>query len=76
MHFCVPVVAMPVGDLPRLIQQFGGWSALTTSAEEFADALKRAVSCDEAPDDSDAASPFDISKIAATFASRHLGHRP
>jgi len=43
MHFCVPVVAMPVGDLPRLLQHGFGVVAKSVEATSFSDAITKSI---------------------------------
>ncbi|HKX80269.1 MAG TPA: glycosyltransferase [Novosphingobium sp.] len=40
MKFALPVVSMPVGDLPSLIREGTGWLALSVDADAFADAIR------------------------------------
>lgn len=68
MHFNVPVVAMPVGDLPRLVAQFGGWLSASVSAEAFASALSQGLFPGPMNDESPAQSPFRIREVVDAFA--------
>ena len=72
-----PLVATPVGDLPRLFAQHEfGILADGTEAEEFANALRRAIATQPSRFRADLAAiagEFDIAAIAARFAGQ-LGH--
>lgn len=39
----LPIVAMPVGDLPRLLQNGGGWLASAVSATAFSSVLRKCL---------------------------------
>ena len=77
MHFNVPVVAMPVGDLPRLVEAAHGWKASAVDAP----ALHLALSASLAPAPradaalADIASTFDVQAIARAFARAALASR-
>jgi glycosyltransferase involved in cell wall biosynthesis len=43
MHFHLPVVAMPVGDLPGLLAHGGGWLASSVDSEAFTQALQASL---------------------------------
>jgi glycosyltransferase involved in cell wall biosynthesis len=43
MAFCIPVVAMPVGDLPDLIGKNLGWVSAETTSTSFLSAVRAAI---------------------------------
>lgn len=43
MAFCIPVVSMPVGDLPELIGKKLGWVSAETTSAGFLSALREAI---------------------------------
>lgn len=72
MHFRVPVVAMPVGDLPGLIQNLGGWVTRSVDSCDFAKSIAQALSVVEMGVNRPSVHPFDVSNAAAVFATAHL----
>ena len=70
MHFRLPVVAMPLGDLPGLLANGGGWLVSGVDCEAFAQALQAAL--DRTPHALDVSSAtrdrFQVEVVAAAFA--------
>jgi glycosyltransferase involved in cell wall biosynthesis len=66
-----PVIAMPVGDLPRLVAQYGvGVAASAVTPEAFADAIRAAVRTSPGVFQKGllrAAQSFDIEQIVKQF---------
>ena len=69
MAFGIPVVSMPVGDLPTLLAHGGGWLANAVSAPAFALALSECLSSTQNPVDiSVIAGKFDLSAVVGRLA--------
>jgi glycosyltransferase involved in cell wall biosynthesis len=74
LAFCVPIVSMPVGDLPGLLGGGAGWVADGVSATAFADALRRSLATQPVAGAIEAARrQFDVELVAARFAQRVRG---
>jgi glycosyltransferase involved in cell wall biosynthesis len=68
LAFGVPVVSMPVGDLPSLISNGIGWLAANVSSEAFVGAIRASLAdndCGMYLDDT--VRKFDLKKITASF---------
>jgi len=70
MHFRVPVVAMPVGDLPTLVTDSGGWVAESVCAASFGTAISQALGSVPSRGFSDLSfRRFHLLDIASKFAT-------
>lgn len=71
LAYGLPVVSTPVGDLPALLAEGGGWLAAGVDSQEFAQALRSATLCTTPGHDAllSLRSRFSVSRIASEFAA-------
>lgn len=72
LAYGLPVVSMPVGDLPDLLSSGGGWLARAVDAGAFADAIRLSLEPTNPSDGALAAlrARFHAGSVAAQFASK------
>jgi len=79
MQLGTPIIATPVGDLPRLLDRFAcGVLATAADARSFAGAIRQALGLDASAFDSGvrkATQDFDLTKIVARFVGDIEGTR-
>lgn len=69
LAFGVPIVSMPVGDLPKLLAGGGGWVASDVAGPAFARAIRQSLGSDPAVLDALPAlrERFDVNAVARAF---------
>lgn len=70
--FGIPVVSMPVGDLPELLAQGGGWVAESVDGASFASAMRAstAQNVEPQPMPPQLRARFSLDQVAEGFAQR------
>lgn len=67
LAYSLPVVAMPVGDLPTLLDRGGGWLAPAIDAGGFLQALRASFGAAPAPLPAALAERFDLDSVSAAL---------
>lgn len=73
LSYDLPLVCMPVGDLPALLKDGGGWIASSVSSRGFAEAIRSSLSGPPAGHGealTHLRSKFDVTQVAAKIAAR------
>jgi len=64
LAYGLPIVAMPVGDLPVLLAEGGGWLAVNIDADSFVQAMQASLGPSPAPLPVTLAARFDLDRVA------------
>ena len=64
LAYGLPIVAMPVGDLPVLLAEGGGWLSASVDAESFLRAMQASLGPSPAPLPVKLAARFDLDRVA------------
>lgn len=67
LAYGLPVVAMPVGDLPSLLADGGGWLAPAVDADGFLQALRASTGASPGPVPAVLAERFDLDAVGAAL---------